>query len=46
MWIPSLTAGTATLDFATDTGVTTNVAGIQVRNGGITILNTAFPTVL
>ncbi len=46
VWIPSLTAGTATLDFATDTGVTTNVAGIQVRNGGITILNTAFPTVL
>jgi len=45
VWIPGLTAGTVDLSYSHIAGgLSTNVAGVSVRNGGVTIIDTTFPT--
>lgn len=44
IWVPGLTAGMVDLAFESVLGgLETTVAGVQVRNGGVTILDTVLP---
>lgn len=45
VWIPGLTAGMVDLSYSHIAGgLSTNVGGVSVRNGGVTIIDTTFTT--
>jgi hypothetical protein len=46
VWVPGLGPGMFELEFSDVLGNTTLVAGVPVRNGGVTILDTSFTTEL